>query len=187
MDFLINFISENKKSGGLSKGVADKVKDLWNEYKLSDLQDGCSIISADFGSLGSLVIRDIESFDRPAKLKYKDGDYDYVSVISPCITKILWTDYEKIEPYNRHGGLYCDGAYFEMFGDPVVEKPEYREFYCKKKYNSNISFAVWGFGYNDFYNCVKFGICIKSEKVEEFVFKLRELLNKQPATLGAAI
>jgi len=31
-----------------------EVNELWNEYKLPKLQNNCSIITADFGNLGSI-------------------------------------------------------------------------------------------------------------------------------------
>ncbi len=178
MDFLGNFIQENKAAGGISNDTSIKVNELWNEYKLSKLQNNCSIITADFGTLGSIVIRDIVSFETETTFKYKSGSYEYISIKSECTTKILWTDYKEIEPYDRHGGLYCDGASFEQLGKPILEKKEYREFYNKHKYISNISFPVWGFTYNDFYKDISFGLCIEKEKVNEFISKLRSIINK---------
>jgi len=178
MEFLANFIRENKSIGGISIEISDKVKELWNEYKLPKLQNKCSIINADFGNLGSIVIRDIASFETETTFKYESGSYDYISIKSDCTTKILWTDYSDVEPYNRNGGLYCDGASFEHLGSPIIEKKEYREFYSKRTYNTNISFAVWGYKFNDFYKSITFGLCIEKEKVEEFLSKLRSIINK---------
>lgn len=176
--FLQNFISENTSAGGLTLEISDEIEKLWNEYKLATIENDCAIISADFGRLGSLVIRYIASIDEDKELKYKSGSYDYISVKTEQTKRILWTDYKNIEPYNRQGGLYCDGASFEYFGKPVVEKPEYREFIDEGKYPSNISFAVWGYRFNEFYKSITFGICIKKELVEEFVEKLRKIVGK---------
>lgn len=178
MDFLVNFMKEQMSIGGISKNVSDEVEALWNEYKLPQLENDCSIISADFGNLGSLVIRRIASFDKAEPFKYEGGSYDYVSVKSDLTTRILWTDYSNTEPYNRQGGLYCDGATFEHLGSPVIENDNYREFIANAEYNSNISFAVWGYRFNDFYNSISFGICLKTDKVEEFVSKLRQIIGK---------
>lgn len=149
-----DFVSENKKAGRLSKEQSDEIERLWNRYKLPTVESGTSIIEADFGTLGSLVIREVESttFDKP--LKYEGGSYDYVSIVAPTTKRILWTDYSQTEPYNRHGGLYCSGASFESLGLPVIEKEYYREFVATDKYKSNITFGVWGYRYNDFYGCV---------------------------------
>jgi hypothetical protein len=176
--FLHDFITENKKAGKLTKEQSDKVESLWNKYKLSTVEPGTSIIQADFGTLGSLVIREVESttFDKP--LKYESGSHDYVSIIAPTTKRILWTDYSQTEPYNRQGGLYCSGSSFESLGFPVIEKPDYREFVATDKYPSHITFGVWGYRYNDFYGCVTFGICIKNELVDEFINLLRTIINK---------
>ncbi len=175
---LLDFISENTKVGGLPKDISDKVEVLWNRYKLDNLEDGCSIISADFGRLGSLNIKEIESFETPIKFKYESGSYDFISVVSKSDHDILWTDYQNIEPYNRQSGLYANGSSFESLGSPVLEKEEYREFNSKHNFRCNISFGVWGFRYNSFYETVSFGICLKNDTVDEFISELRKIIGK---------
>lgn len=175
---LLNFITENKKAGGLSKEISNNVEALWNKYKIEKLEDNCSIISADFGQLGSLEIKEIESFDEQVVFKYKSGSYDYVSVKVKTTENILWTDYKDIEPYNRQGGLYANGSSFESLGKPIIEKEDYREFQSKHSYMRNVSFAVWGYGYNDFYNSISFGICLKTENVNIFISELRTIIGK---------
>ena len=120
----------------------------------------------------------MQKIENNKPLKYESGNYDYVSIVANKTTRILWTDFSDIEPYNRQSGLYCDGASFSMLGEPVKEKEYYREFISIKEYNSNISFGVWGFDYNSFYGSVRFGLSIKKEKVDEFILKLRNVINK---------
>jgi hypothetical protein len=174
---LLDFISENKKVGGLSKDISDKVESLWNKYKLDTLQDGCSIITAEFGKLGSLEIKEVESFEKPITFKYESGS-DFISITSKSSQNILWTDYRNIEPYNRQGGLYSNGCSFKMLGSPVLEKEDYREFNCKHDYKSNVSFGVWGFRYNTYYETITFGICLKTEDVDKFILELRNIIGK---------
>lgn len=176
--FLANFIEENTKSGGLSKDISNQIEILWNEYKLPVVINDCSIICADFGNLGSLVIRHVKSVEEEKELKYESGSYDYIHIQSDSTRRILWTDYKDTEPYNRNSGLYCDGASFKMLGEPVKTLPEYREFDVTHSYLNNICFGVWGYHYNDFYNCVTFGLAIETNKVNEFIEKLRKLINK---------
>lgn len=171
------FMLQNKLAGGLPVEISDHVKALWNEYKQPKLADNCAIISADFGSLGSLVIRYIATCGEDT-LKYEPGSYDYISIRSRGTKRILWTDYANEEPYNRHGGLYCDGASFDTLGEPVKKTDDYREFQNEQEYTHSICFGVWGFDYNDFYGSVRFGMCIKKEKVEEFVSRLRDIIGK---------
>lgn len=176
MNELLKFMEEQAKAGGLDKEISNRVKSLWNEYKEINIKEDCSILCADFGALGSIIIRDIISCE-PEKLKYESGEYDYISI--ECNTKrLLWTDYSDVEPYNRQSGLYCGGMSFDMLGPPIFQCEEYREFQNKDKFQSNICFAVWGFDYNDFYNCVRFGICVKIEKVDSFLIKLRKIIGK---------
>ncbi|GAB2539722.1 hypothetical protein [Rufibacter soli] len=179
MDSLLNFIQENRIAGGLTTETAIKIEQLWNKYKLPKLEQGCSIISADFGVLGSLSIRRLTGFDEAVEFKYESGNYDYVSVKANQTTIFLWTDYKDIEPYNRNGGLYGDGSSFDFLGKPVIEKDDYREFISRSEHMSNISFAVWGYSFNNFYNTVRFGLCIKTDKVEEFLISLRTLIGKK--------
>jgi hypothetical protein len=173
-----NFIHENKMSGGLPSNVADQVKELWNEYKLTEITNDCAIIEGDFGRLGSLIIRDILETGKKQTLKYESGSYDFISIRCDKQRNILWTDYEDIEPYNRQSGLYCGGASFEYMGAPVKETNRYREFNFEYDCISNVSFAVWGFGYNDYYQSVTFGICLKKEQGDEFIGKLRKIIDK---------
>jgi hypothetical protein len=173
-----NFISEQTKAGGLNETINEIVKALWNEYKEFDIKTDCTIITADFGRLGSLVFRTVDEYEDNKPLIYKEGSYDYISIISKCTKRILWTDYNDTEPYNRQSGLYCDGASFESLGHPVKQTKEYREFNSTINYIINISFGVWGYSYNTYYNSITFGICIKNNKVDEFVNKLRIILGK---------
>ena len=173
-----NFIRENKKSGGLSIEISNQVEKLWKEYKLDKTEENCSVISADFGRLGSLSIKEIASFEEEKVFKYESGSYDYISTKTKSTTDILWTDYQNIEPYNRQSGLYANGSSFKSLGNPILEKEDYREFVAKHNHEVNISFAVWGFYYNTFYESITFGICLKTEKVDEFISKLRTLIGK---------
>ena len=175
---LLNFMRENKKSGGLSIEISNEVEKLWNEYKLEKTSENCSIISADFGRLGSLNIKEIAEFEKETVFKYESGSYDFISTKTKSTTNILWTDYQNIEPYNRQSGLYANGSSFESLGKPILEKEDYREFVSKHVYNGNVSFAVWGYRFNDFYESIIFGICLKTDKVDEFISKLRVLIGK---------
>lgn len=179
MFFLSNFVNENKKSGGLSKDISDKIEQLWNKYKLTTIDTNCAIITADFGFLGSLVIRTVKSVEESANftLKYQSGSYDYVTILSDNTRKLLWTDFSSEEPYNRQGGLYCDGATFEFLGKPV-NKGNYREFDAIHQYDSNITFGIWGYDFNDFYGSVRFGICLPKDQVDLFIQELREIIGK---------
>lgn len=176
--FLHNFVSENKKAGKLSIETSMRVEELWNEYKLHELTSDCAVISADFGFLGSLVIRYISHAEKHESLRYESGSYDFVHVKTDQTKRILWTDYQNIEPYNRQSGLYCDGASFEMLGSPVVSNESYREFIEDGKFPSNIAFGIWGYRYNSFYGCITFGMVINKELVDEFVEKLRVIIGK---------
>lgn len=177
--YLRNIISENKKVGGLDVETVQNIQDLWNEYKLAKSCENTSIITADFGCLGSVVIRKIKEYEKEYTFKYEGGgEYDLISVIHENTTRILWTDYKNIEPYNRNSGLYCDGASFEHLGSPVIEKDEYREFYKTSEHGGNLGFGVCGFNYNNFYKTVSFGMCVENTKVDEFILKLRNIINK---------
>lgn len=179
MDFIESILNEFKLNGGLDERVSEEVKLLWDEYKLLESEEGCSIISAEIGYLGSLVIRRVLSFEDGVQLfKYERGGYDYVHIMADSTTRILWTDYSDTEPYNRQCGLYCDGSSFESLGDPVLEKNTYREFIATDERKSNTCFGVWGYLFNDFYGSIRFGICLKTDKVGEFVEKLRKIIGK---------
>lgn len=178
-NFMLNFLLENEASGGLSKEVVDKIKILWKKHKLEFVTDKCAIITADLGNLGSIVTRYVESVENSEiKLKYKTGSYDFISIKSNKTKRILWTDYKNIEPYNRQGGLYCDGASFDFLGNPVKETKEYREFISVDTSPSNIGFGVTGFEYNEFYGSLKLGLSINKKSVSGFIYALRMILNK---------
>lgn len=175
---LMQFFNDASISGGLDPFTAAQIKALWDEYKLPTIQADCSILTVKMGVLGSVVIRRVESFDTPVNFKYEPGEYDFVCITSDQVRKILWTDYSSVEPYNRQGGLYCDGASFSILGSPVVETDNYREFDTILKYNSNVCFVVRGFDYNSYYKTVQFGMCIHTGKIEEFLSSFRSLVGK---------
>lgn len=174
---LLSFINELSSTGKIPIEISNEIEKLWNEYKLNKVSEECTVITADFGYLGSLVLRDIVELQENYSLKYLPGEYDYISV--RCLTRrILWTDFEPIEPYNRQTGLYCDGASFKILGEPKVITDKYREYDTTSSHYSNISFAVWGYRYNEFYGSVRFGICIKTDLVDEFISKLKKIIGK---------
>lgn len=178
---ITSMFSDFKTNGGLSKEVSDKVEALFNHYKLNEVKGGNSIITAEFDKYGSLCISHIASVEseQPVLLKYESGSYDYISCKIAQDEKILWTDFKDIEPYNRQGGLYANGASFASFGAPISVTKEYREFYSKFDNRCYLSsFPVWGFSYNDFYGSVKFGICLERENVEPFINQLRSIIGK---------
>lgn len=190
MDFIENFLNDNFKSGSISEELRNKILNLYDEYKLPFLTKNTNILCAEFGydNFGSIVIRHVKELDlidenenenqTLFKLKYLPGDYDYISIISDKLTKILWTDYSEIEPFNRQGCFYCDGASFESLGEPILKTEKYREFYSIDEYVHNISFAIWYFTYNTIFKSIKFSLCIEENKTEEFIQKLRKLINK---------
>jgi len=178
--FLADFMDEQRKTGKLNKKTSGLIETLWNEYKVGELKENHSIIEGDFGCLGSIIMRKIAEIKEPCIFAYKDGSYDYIDISSSSIRKILWTDFSDEQPYNRQSGLYCNGADWDFLGEPIKITEDYREFDRTYEYRheQNTCFAVWGFGYNDLYGCVRFGLCIENEKVEEFLSKLKVLIGK---------
>lgn len=173
------FLIDHSISKGISKELSYKIEQLVFRNRVDSLVENSkvphTIITADFGNLGSICIRTLIENEK-IDLTYKSGSYDHVSVF--CNTKnILWTDESKTEPYNRQGGLYANGSSWGTL-ELVKEEENYREFHTKKEYKSNISFAVWGFSYNDYWKSIQFGILLSSDKVEGFVSELRALIGK---------
>jgi hypothetical protein len=185
MTLLANFIQENKEAGKLPKETADKIEELVKKYRLNTVDKGTTIITADFGILGSIILREVIESEENYYLDYSKERSGYLSI--DCKTRcILWTDFQDIEPYKRQSGLYCDGATFERLGAPVreefgsLENPNknYREFDAVNPYNGNISFCTSSFSYNDYYGSVSFGLCVLNEDVEPFLAELRQLIDK---------
>lgn len=184
MKSLANFIQENKEAGKLPKVIADKIEELVKEYRLNTVDKGTTIITADFGILGSVVLREVIETEENYHLEYKERS-QFLSI--NCKTRrILWTDFQEIEPYKRQSGLYCDGDSFDSLGAPVrevfgsLENPDknYREFDAVNPSNGNISFTIDSFNYNNYYGSVRFGLCVLNEDVEPFLTELRQLIDK---------
>ena len=181
---LHRFITDNSKAGSISVELKDKIFDLFNEYKSPILKPNMNIINTEFGfnNFGNIIIRHVEKvlYEEGDSLviKYEKDSYDYISILSDKTTNILWTDFERIEPYNRNGCFYCDGASFESLGEPIFQNDFYREFISTSYFKHNISFAIYEFYYNTYYESIRFGLCIEENKTEEFIQKLRKLINK---------
>ena len=77
---------------------------MWKEYKLDKTEENCSVISADFGRLGSLNIKEIASFEEEKVFKYESDEnhilfeFDLkkktieLAVFEPEIKDIHWND-----------------------------------------------------------------------------------------------
>lgn len=176
LEILSEFFSNNTNPVMPTETV-NALEVLFNEYKLNTVGLGCSIISVDTGLLfGNITIHNIIDLDRRGKqeLSYESDSYDYVSVNSNGKT-ILFTDYREEEPYNRQSIFYVGYSWSSL--SLVNETNQFREFETANQPNGG-SFPVWGFSFNDFWNTIQFGICLQTEKAEEFMTKLRNLLNK---------
>lgn len=174
---IISFFNDLGKASGISEEQAQSIKELVDNYKLPQLIEGASIITADFGFLGSVQVQEYSLFD-PCEFKYKENNHDYISIKTKTHRHIVWIDYDTTEPYNRNGSLYCNGASWKSLGNAIKETPDYREFDIKSDYISNCCFAIWGFSYNSYWNSVKFGLCIETEKVDKFINALKAIINK---------
>src|SRR5690349_654584 len=97
LSFLLDFMKQNHKAGQLGPFTVELIKTLWDVYKLPALttEFPISIIDADFGVLGSVIIRDVESYDEELVFKYEEGNYDYVSIRECRDRRILWTDFSN--------------------------------------------------------------------------------------------
>ena len=181
--FIAGFIKDNFGNAGMSLEKANTLKSLVDKYKVDALDietaNQYSVISVSFGKLGSLVTRRIQSIENPIELSYEEGSSDFLCI--KCKTdKILWTDFEETEPYNRQSGLYCDGASWNGL-ELVKTHSEYREFESTEKYKdfiSNLSFGISGFHYNDYWKSVRFGLVIGNESVNEFISTFRNVVGK---------
>jgi hypothetical protein len=174
---ILSFVNGNLASGGLTQEEADKIKELVSEYHVKELKVDHALISADVGRLGFIHTRWYKDFV-PKELKATEGNYDYVDILLKKEAIILWTDYQDIEPYNRQSNLYADGYSFNTLGKPVAEHEMYREFQHEGERRNNLMFGLWAFRYNTFYGSVHLGVCLPEDKVDEFIQKLRVLLNK---------
>lgn len=173
--FMSRFILDNNSSAGITPEKYEEIKKVVDKYKVDHISDGTSIIDGDFGILGSIVVRQLQevNLDEPVMIKFEEGMF--VSITTSQVRKVLWTDYKNIEPYNRQGGLYADGASFESLGDPIIEKDDYRVYDRTIVYNGHISFGLPNNRYNEFWKSVKIGTVVKNEDVDAFIKEILEL------------
>lgn len=162
--------------GSLSAEIAAEIEKVFHEYKKTEVEVGDVIVCVEAGNFGSICIRTVDELREPTTLKYLPrGDYEYISIVTKCETQILWTDFSKEQPYNRQSPFYVPCSWDSL--DLMKETPYYREF-ALPPHASNISFGVYGFHFNEYWNLVRFGACIKADDLEAFVNKLRYFLGK---------
>ncbi len=164
----------HKNSGVLTQETADKIKLLWDKYKKTTVSVGDVIITAEAGKFGNVNIYNVDVLHSPVELKYEKGSYQYVTLETGCEKTILWTDFSNTEPFNRQSPFYVGFGFRSL--TLVKTEPEYREYYLQRP--ARISFGVYTFQYNPYWEHVHFGLCISAEHEEEFMKQLRELLGK---------
>lgn len=176
LETLLQFFEDKAKSQNnfLTEGMIRATFELWNKHKKEVVETGDTIICVDLGKFGNIEIRRVDVLERPATLQYREGYYDYVSIRTNFDKTILFTDYSTTEPYNRQSPFYVGYSFSNL--ELVKDTGEWRQFEITRP--SNISFAVWGFSYNKYWDKIDFGICLKSESVDEFVAKLLKIFQK---------
>lgn len=117
------------------------------------------------------------SFKKEITFEYKHDTYIYISVSGTQKT-ILWTDYVDEQPFDRQSYTIYVPIPFSDFGNPVVEKPDYREFIYDDTEEKERGIRVDGFTHRPYSSHVRFGFCIETDKVEEFMTKLRQIMCK---------
>lgn len=91
--------------------------------------------------------------------------------------QVMWTDHSTIEPYNRQGPEYCQGASFENMIQ-TFNSPEYREFESKTAGPAGMSISLREPYHNNAWNYGTFSFFCSSENKELFLTQLRTILNK---------
>ncbi len=152
---------------------------LFYEYKLHTIKDNSSIITASLGVgyLGNVQITKVTSFKKEITFEYKHDNYIYISVSGTQKT-ILWTDYVDEQPFDRQSYTIYVPIPFSYFGNAVVEKPDYREFIYDDTEEKERGIHINGFTHSPYSPHVCFGFCIETDKVEEFMTKLRQIMCK---------
>jgi hypothetical protein len=172
--FLNDFNKNLKKEIDLV--LAYTIEALVGEYRKAKVEVGDVIISVETGKMfGNIEIRNVSILEEERVMCYEKGSYVYMSIESD-VKRILWTDFEETEPFNRQGAFYVPNRFSDMTLVKTTE--DYREYIYERKEHGRIHFGVWGFTYNDLWKNLKFGLCLKKEQEEEFISKLKELLNK---------
>ena len=161
-----NFLTETK---------VKEVYDLWNSLKKETVETGDTIICLELGKFGNIEIRQVSEIETPKTLKYDEGSYDYISIASQDDRTILFTDYSITEPYNRQPPFYVGYSFSNL--NLIKDNGDYREFQSSAG-KCRITFAVWGFSFNHYWNLIKFGMCIKTDNVPEFISKIRKIFGK---------
>lgn len=176
LETLVQFFADKNASNNnfLTLEKITYIHYLWNKYKKEEVETNDTIICLEMGKFGNIEIRHITELERPVALKYKEGYYDYVSIRSNYDRTILFTDYSVTQPYNRQSPFYVGYSFESM--QLAKDSGEWRRFEIVRQ--SNISFPVWGFSYNKYWDLIKFGICLKTEVVGEFLETIFKILEK---------
>jgi len=176
IDTLIQIFADKAASRNnfLTAEKITAIHDLWNKHKKEQVEAGDTIICLDMGKFGNIEIRHVTELDKPTTLKYKEGYYDFVSIRSDYDRTILFTDYSTTQPYNRQSPFYVGYSFESM--QLIKDSGEWRRYETVGK--NNICFSVWGFSYNKYCDLIQFGICMKTESVNEFLETILKILEK---------
>ena len=176
------FADKSRNSNKLEKWQADQIEALFNKYKKTKINIGDTIIEVEAGGYGHIEISQVGYIDNPNFVyPTEGGNYNYITIKKLMERKILWTDYQPIEPYNRQTPFYNGMSFRNMH--LLRSTPYFREFYvCYEQKDvsksGSCTFGMYGFNYNEYWDMVRFGIILKTKDVNAFMMQLRRILNK---------
>lgn len=168
LNILAQMLSDLSLVSGLGEEKAKSIQFINDAHRTERFEPGDYVVTAEFGKLGSMVIREIGEGIELNKIEPNESDrfatFYYVSQRT-----ILLTDHSTTEPYNRQGGLYADGSSFETLGAPVITTDTLRMYDTVRKTYIQLSTTLSGFRYNTFWDTVSFGIVVQKEMINDYL------------------
>lgn len=172
---MLQFFHDKSIDGEISQQLADRLKELWNKYKKSEINPGDVIICVEAGKFGHYTVRTVESCKQGA-LQYDRNKDEYITLTASREETVLWTDYSKTQPYNRQAPFYVGHDFSRL--QLVIDTGVYREFKTPTYSSTRVSFGIRAFEYYEGWNFARFDLCLKAEHEQEYLLQVRALLGK---------
>jgi hypothetical protein len=172
-----NVLNRTKK--GISPDIFDIIRNLVYGNRKDTIEAGDFFIHVETGMYGHMVISEVvKPKEGKEHIPYEEWGKQHQSEAEEVINRYttLWTDFSTTDPYNRSAPVYIGVSFDEL--ELLGQTEDYREFITKKKDDKYNREQLNDPHYRESSGLVIFGLCIAKENKDQFLERLRILIDK---------